>query len=142
MSILDTWKKRKAQHDKAKVSKQMPVSGKPVETLLTTEALPVPADKSVTGHAYAVLIRPVLSEKTARQEAEGLYTFAVAKNATKNSIKQAVRQVYGVVPIGVRMINGQGKWVRFGRFTGRRTDCKKALVVLKKGQSIRIHEGV
>jgi len=47
-----------------------------------------------------------------------------------------------VIPKKVRIINVEGKKVRFGRQFGRRSDWKKAIITLAKNQSINIHEGV
>ena len=57
-------------------------------------------------------------------------------------IKQAVKEIYGVVPLKVRIMNYEGKATRFGRTPGRKSDWKKALVTLPKGQSMKLHEGV
>jgi large subunit ribosomal protein L23 len=95
-----------------------------------------------TGMAHRVLVRPLLSEKTVRQEAIGTYTFVVNKAATKPAIKEAVEKVYGVRPVNVRVAHVDGKDVRFGSSQGRRNEWKKAFVTLPKGKTISIHEGV
>ena len=41
----------------------------------------------------------------------------------------------------VQISNMKGKAKRFGRFTGRRSDAKKAFVCLKPGQEINFTEG-
>jgi large subunit ribosomal protein L23 len=89
-----------------------------------------------------VLVRPIVSEKAAQGEARGKYTFVVDSAASKISIKQAVREIYGVAPEKVRVSNVEGKRVRFGRQKGKRKDWKKATVTLPKGKTIQIHEGV
>ena len=94
------------------------------------------------GAAYRVLVRPLVSEKSAHAETRSVYTFVVAKDATKTQIKAAVEQVYGVRPTQVRTIHTEGKEVRFGRTIGRRKDWKKAIVTLPAGQTISIHTGV
>ena len=94
------------------------------------------------GAAYRVIVRPLVSEKAAHAETKGMYTFVVAKDATKTQIKAAVEQVYGVRPTQVRTIHTEGKEVRFGRTIGRRKDWKKAIVTLPAGQTISIHTGV
>jgi large subunit ribosomal protein L23 len=99
---------------------------------------PVSSLKSVP----QVLVRPMLSEKTTRQEAQGQYTFVVTADATKPEVKRAIKQIYGVEPRRVNIINVEGKKKQFGRFTGRRSDWKKAIIMLPKGQNIQIHEGV
>ena len=75
-------------------------------------------------------------------ELQGQYTFYVSNDATKIDVKRAITEVYGVVPTRVHILNTDGKNVRFGRFIGRRTHTKKAIVTLPKGKTIAIHEGV
>ena len=76
--------------------------------------------------------------------AQGLnkYSFIVRRDSTKGQIKKAILEVYGVNPKSVNMINVSGRWVRFGRSFGRRSDYKKAVVTLPAGKSIAVHEGV
>ncbi|OGH71147.1 MAG: 50S ribosomal protein L23 [Candidatus Magasanikbacteria bacterium RIFCSPHIGHO2_02_FULL_51_14] len=92
--------------------------------------------------AYAVLVRPIVSEKAALSENRGVYSFAVARGAGKTDIVQAVEDVYGIRPAAVRVMNFDGKTTRFGRQSGRRKDWKKAVVTLPQGKTINIHEGV
>ncbi|KKQ27111.1 MAG: 50S ribosomal protein L23 [Candidatus Magasanikbacteria bacterium GW2011_GWC2_37_14] len=96
----------------------------------------------VGNESYKALLKSIVSEKAAIAESHGSYTFKVNKDINKIQIKQAVASVYKVKPIKVRIINVDGKSVRTGRKTGRRSDWKKAIVTLAKGQSISIHEGV
>jgi large subunit ribosomal protein L23 len=58
------------------------------------------------------------------------------------NIKRAVKELYGVMPARVTVAHVQGRYVRFGRSMGRRSDYKKAVVTLPKGSTITIHEGV
>lgn len=94
------------------------------------------------GSAFRILARPLLSEKTTRGEARGTYTFAVAMDATKTEISQAVETVYGVRPKHVRTSVVEGKIGRFGRTIGRRASWKKAIITLPAGKTISIHTGV
>jgi large subunit ribosomal protein L23 len=89
-----------------------------------------------------VLIRPILSEKALNAEANGTYTFEVAREATKIQVKQAITSLYGVTPKKVRMMNIEGKKTLFRRVRGSRSAYKKAIVTLPKGKTISIHEGV
>ena len=92
--------------------------------------------------AQSTLISPVMSEKAMQGEMRGQYTFFVALDATKVDVKRAVAEVYDIIPTRVRIINTDGKSLRFGRFMGRRSATKKAIVTLPKGKTIAIHEGV
>lgn len=96
----------------------------------------------MVGSANAVLIRPLISERSATAESFGAYTFVVANSATKHAVREAIFSTYGVRPIKVRVMNVEGKILRSGKHEGRRSDWKKAIVTLKKGDSIHIHEGV
>ena len=114
-------------------------AAKPAKEAITAS---VSAKSGKTGAAHRVLVRPLLSEKTARDEKRGTYTFAVAMDATKTEIIRAVEQVYGVRPSSVRTLITEGRAARFGQNTGRRKDWKKAIVTLPAGTTISIHTGV
>ncbi|MCX6779571.1 MAG: 50S ribosomal protein L23 [Candidatus Magasanikbacteria bacterium] len=90
----------------------------------------------------SILVRPVVTEKSAVKQSENKYTFIVVNGANKGAVRQAVFEVYGVKPLSVNMINVQGKPIRFGNHSGKRSDYKKAVVTLPKGKTIVIHEGV
>ena len=74
----------------------------------------------------------------------GRYTFAVAKDATKREIADAVSESFKVDVVAVNVIHVPGKTRRLGRRLGHRPDWKKAIVTLAKGQRIEKYfvEGV
>lgn len=80
-----------------------------------------------------------LTEKTALQSAQGVYTFNVHKDANKIQIKKAVAKYYDVQPQKVRIIVNKPE-VILGRNRrgGIKKGFKKALVYLPEGQSIAI----
>jgi large subunit ribosomal protein L23 len=94
-----------------------------------------------------VLLAPVVSEKsTLVGEKSNQVVFRVARDATKPEIKAAVEAMLSkkdekLEVRAVRIVNVRGKQKRFGRFTGRRNDWKKAYVCLKAGQEITFAEG-
>ncbi len=92
--------------------------------------------------AYRILLRPVVSEKASVAESLNVYTFIVKSVSTKDDIKRAMVQVYGVKPSKVRIINNLGKSLRARNGMAKRSDWKKALVTLPAGQTIGVHEGV
>lgn len=100
-----------------------------------------PLAKEGAGHAYRLLLAPVLTEKSANLQAQGKYVFLVAPSAGKVEIAMAVRDLYGIKPVSVRIVKLEGKKVRFGRFTGRQKSIKKAIVTLPPGQTITMFEG-
>lgn len=90
--------------------------------------------------AYKVIGHPVATEKSERLQMLGKYVFRVAKGANKVEIARAIKALYGVDPVSVRVANVKGKKVRFGRLQGRRKDARKAVVTLKEGDSISLAE--
>ena len=89
-----------------------------------------------------ILVKPLISEKAAIGEQEGLYVFVVSKDANKYQIKEAVKEVYGETPEKIRVVNVEGKRTYGGKREGKRQDWKKAFVKMPKGKTINIHEGV
>jgi large subunit ribosomal protein L23 len=90
-----------------------------------------------------VLRSPHVSEKaTVVCDADNQYVFKVAKDATKLEIKQAVEGLFKVSVLNVNLLNVKGKQKRFGRFTGRRKDWKKAYVKVAEGQKIEFLDAV
>ncbi|OGY94216.1 MAG: 50S ribosomal protein L23 [Candidatus Komeilibacteria bacterium RIFOXYC1_FULL_37_11] len=83
-----------------------------------------------------------MSEKATISVSDGKYTFEVSGDSNKVAIKKAIEEIYGVRPIGVNIINQCGKNVRFGRKFGQTKNVKKAIVTLKKGDSIKLYEGI
>ncbi|MGD0013845.1 MAG: 50S ribosomal protein L23 [Bryobacteraceae bacterium] len=84
-----------------------------------------------------VILRPVVTEKgVAKKEAERTLCFQVAPEANKIEIRAAVEKIFKVKVESVRTVNGLGKLRRRGRFSGYRSDWKKAYVRLKKGQNV------
>jgi large subunit ribosomal protein L23 len=88
------------------------------------------------GNAHRILIRPLATEKTTMLQMDNQYTFVVANSATKVDVAHAVRDLYGVKPTKVRIVNLEGKSVRSGRSQGREKNVKKAVVSLKQGDTI------
>jgi large subunit ribosomal protein L23 len=93
------------------------------------------------GSAHRVLRAPLFTEKTGMQHAIGQYTFLVAPSANKLEVAAAVKDLYGVKPVAIRIVVSKGKNVRFGRTMGREKNQKKAIVTLKPGEVITLVEG-
>ncbi|MGH7458867.1 MAG: 50S ribosomal protein L23 [Longimicrobiaceae bacterium] len=92
---------------------------------------------------YDVIVRPVITEKSTDQlERTGVYTFIVAKGATKPEIAGAVEKLFDVTVRRVRTLRYRGKLRRMGRYRGRRPGWKKAVVTVAEGDAIEVFEGV
>jgi large subunit ribosomal protein L23 len=89
-----------------------------------------------------VLIRPLMTEKTMREKDEhNTVAFRVRPDANKVEIRAAVEAVFNVKVAAVRTASYEGKLKRMGRFAGRRSDWKKAVVTLQPGHKIDLVEG-
>jgi large subunit ribosomal protein L23 len=94
------------------------------------------------GSIHRTLVRPIVTEQSsAAYQERGEYTFRVASDATKTTIRTAVEQLFGVKVTGVWTSNQRGKARRIGRSIGRRPHWKKAIVKLREGDTIDIFEG-
>ena len=86
---------------------------------------------------------PLVSEKSTNMRVdENKYVFRVDKKANKLEIKRAVEELFKVKVDDVATMIMHGKPKRLGRFEGRRADWKKAVVKLKKGETIELFEMV
>ncbi|MCC2646065.1 MAG: rplW [Rickettsiaceae bacterium] len=85
---------------------------------------------------YDVIRKPVLSEKSIMMNEQSKYVFVVDKRSTKDTVKQAVENIFGVNVNKVNIMNVKGKTKRFKGTIGRTSDYKKAVVTLNKGQEI------
>jgi large subunit ribosomal protein L23 len=84
-----------------------------------------------------ILIRPIVTEKTEYLKANNSqYTFEVTRKANKSEIKKSVERLFKTKVTAVRVMNYGGKPKRMGIFPGKRSDWKKAIVTLKKGEKI------
>ena len=99
-------------------------------------------DRKLKSQAYKFLLRPHITEKSSILASQNKYIFEIARSANKNSIRQAIRDIYNIKPIKVNIINQLGKIVIRGRTRGRRKDWKKAIITLPKGSKIEVYEGV
>lgn len=98
------------------------------------------ADRPSALAEYAnVLVRPRITEKAANMTAGGVYTFDIRKDATKRDVIKAVSALYKVVPVKVNVVNTPAKRVKMRRKRGfgKTAATRKALVFLKKGDTIR-----
>ena len=95
------------------------------------------AKKYAADRLMNVVLAPVVSEKsTFVADKNRQYVFRVADRATKPEIKAAIELMFKTKVEDVTVLNVHGKERRFGRFSGRRRNWKKAYVRLAEGQEI------
>lgn len=73
------------------------------------------------------------------QEANNQYTFLVEKNSNKIEIKKAVEAKFDVKVKSINTINQLGKAARVGKYFGKKSDYKKAVVTLSKGETLDVY---
>jgi large subunit ribosomal protein L23 len=92
---------------------------------------------------YNVIKKPLFTEKGMDlKEREGKILIEADPAANKHEIKQAMEEIFKVKVEKVATVNVKGKLKRFGKSIGRRSDKKKAIITLKKGEKLDFIEGV
>lgn len=149
MSILDRFKKKeekKALQERGLKSapKTVREEREEAEAQKSQKKTAVAAKVVATGGTYghAILLKPVVSEKSAHLHGFNQYVFKVAMTANKVSIKKAIKETYNAEPATVRIIKMQGKTVMRGRTKGFTNSYKKAIITMPKGVTLPIYEGV
>lgn len=147
MGIMDRFKKKTTTIPAPAKAKTVSVPRKEAavsdKKVTAEKSLAAPsASTSASAMAYRVIVKPLVTEKSAVLQSQNQYTFVVANWASKQHIKEAVRALYQVTPVAVNVVNMQGHKTHFGRSLGKRSDFKKAIVTLAPGQSIVVHQGV
>lgn len=131
-SVPSGKEEKKAEPKAEKAKDQKPAAG---------DAKSTATNKEATDRAHAVLIRPVITEKSTRLAKLNQYVFIVRPEATKADVCQAIYHVYDVHPIDATIINLPGKAVRYGRYEGRQPSRRKAIVTLPAGKTIDVTNG-
>ncbi len=101
--------------------------------------VPAPIAKGVY-NPISVIVRPYITEKAATLMERNIYTFVVTKGATKYQIRDAVKALYRVTPIAIRIVN---KAPRHSMSRARGRDMmehglRKAYVYLKKDDRLNL----
>lgn len=93
-------------------------------------------------HHLDTIISPTITEKATFLSEQNKIVFKVHRGAKKNTIKNSIEKIFKVNVIKVNTINykGKSKIVR-GKKT-KKSSYKKAIITLKKGQSIDLTSGV
>lgn len=79
-----------------------------------------------------IIIRPIITERTAEMMDDLKYVFEVSIRANKTEIKDAVEQIFKVKVANVNTLRVPAKPKRYGRYNGYTTEWKKAFVTLTK----------
>ena len=88
------------------------------------------------------IVSPVITEKATTLSEFNKMVFRVHKGASKNSIKRSIEKIFKVNVIKINTINLKGKTKLVKGKKSSRPGYKKAIVTLKKGQSIDLATGI
>ena len=93
-------------------------------------------------HYLDSIISPNVTEKSTFLSEYNKVVFKVQKNASKNSIKKSIEKIFKVNVIKINTINIKGKTKIVRNKKAFKSGYKKAIITLKKGQSIDLATGI
>ena len=88
------------------------------------------------------IIAPNITEKSTSLSEFNKVVFKVDKGASKNAIKKSIEKIFKVNVIKINTINLKGKTKLVRNKKAFKSGFKKAIVTLKKGQSIDLGTGI
>ena len=93
-------------------------------------------------HLFDKILSPLLTEKSTNLSEQNKIVFKVHKNANKQNLKNNIEKIFKVNVIKVNIVNkknrekiSRGKKIKIKGY-------KKAIITLKKGQSIDLTTGI
>lgn len=92
---------------------------------------------------YKIIKSHISTERTTKlRSLNNEYVFEVDKQANKHAIKEAIEKAFKVKVASVRTLVVAGKIRTMGRYSGKTSTWKKAIVRLKKDNVISIFDNV
>ena len=93
-------------------------------------------------HYLDTIISPNVTEKSTSLSEFNKVVFKVNKGANKKNIKKSIEKIFKVNVIKINTVNIKGKQKVVRNKKSFKSGFKKAIVTLKKGQSIDLSTGV
>ena len=93
-------------------------------------------------HLYDKILSPVVTEKSTNLSEQNKIVFKVPMGANKSNLKKNIEKIFKVNVVKINIINKQNrsKMVRGKKI--KISGLKKAIITLKKGQSIDLTAGI
>lgn len=88
---------------------------------------------------HPIIIRPLVTEKSMRDQGLGKYVFLVSQDATKITIRKTVEALYGAQVASVQVSSIRAKTRAINKRAvphTKRREGKKAIVTIKKGTTL------
>ena len=86
----------------------------------------------------ALIKYPLITDKTTRLLQSNKYSFMVDKRANKFTVKKVIEYIFNVNVINVNTLTNPLKKKTVGRFSGHKSNYKKAIITLKEGDIINL----
>jgi len=93
-------------------------------------------------HYLDTIISPNITEKSTTLSEFNKIVFKVQKTASKDSIKKSIEKIFKVNVVKINTINLKGKTKIVKNKKTFKSGYKKAIITLKKGQSIDLATGI
>jgi len=93
-------------------------------------------------NSFDIIKSPTITEKATSLSEFNKIVFKVDDGASKNIIKKTIEKIFKVNVIKVNTINTKGKTKLVKGKKSKKPGYKKAIVTLKKGQSIDLATGI
>ena len=93
-------------------------------------------------HYLDTIISPNVTEKSTALSEFNKVVFKVDKNANKKSIKKSIEKIFKVNVVKINTINMKRKVKLVKNKKSFKSGYKKAIITLKKGQSIDLATGI
>ena len=93
-------------------------------------------------HLYDKILSPLLTEKTTNLSSQNKIVFKVHKKANKTNLKNNIEKIFKVNVVKINIINKQNRTKLTRGRKVKVSGFKKAIITLKKGQTIDLTTGI
>ena len=93
-------------------------------------------------HLYDKIISPIVTEKSTNLSEQNKIVFKIPSGANKKNLKNNIEKIFKVNVIKVNIINKQNRTKLTRGRKVKVSGFKKAIITLKKGQSIDLTTGI
>ena len=91
---------------------------------------------------YSTIVSPVITEKATKISENNQFVFKVKIDSNKKEIKEAIEKLFKVKVREIKTLKIKGKNKVFKGTKGRRSDYKKAIISLNKGENLDYSGGI
>ena len=94
----------------------------------------------MTKNKIDIIRYPIITDKTTKEIENNTYCFNVSAGSTKDEIKIAIEDIFKVKVKKINTIKNPPKTKTIGRFKGKKTNYKKALIKLHDNYKINLFD--